>query len=366
VKGRLRAQIIKELLSLFRDPRSRAVLIGPPLMQLFLFAFSVTLDVENVDIAVLNEDAGRASYEMLARVRGAGFVDAVTFVDNPAALAAMIDGRNALLALHFPSDFSRDIAAGRPAQAQVLIDGRRANAGQVAFSYLNAIATGYGAELSAGDVQSPRSEVRYWYNPNLQYRWFVLPSLAAMLAIFSSLVVTALSIARERELGTFDQLLVSPAQPIEIILGKTVPALLIGTVLGMVMTGIGILIFRVPFTGSLLALFALLVLFVLSVVGIGLMISSICQTQQQAVLGSFATMIPMVLTSGFATPVENMPQVLQMAAQANPLKHFLIIVQASFLKAAPIALLWDHAWPLLIIAAVTMTSAVLFVRGRLQ
>ncbi len=366
MNGRLSAQIVKELLSLFRDPRSRAVLIGPPLMQLLLFSFSVTLNVDNVDIAVLNEDAGRASYELLARVRGAGFVDDVTFVDNPAALAAMIDRRNALLALHFPSDFSRDIAAGRPAQAQVLIDGRRANAGQVAFGFLNAIANEYGAELTPPGKRPPRSAVRYWYNPNLQYQWFVVPSLTAMLAVFGALIITALSIARERELGTFDQLLVSPAQPIEIIIGKTVPALLIGTVLGMVMTGIGILAFGVPFTGSLLALFSLLVLFVLSVVGVGLMISSISQTQQQAVLGSFAVMIPMVLTSGFATPVENMPAFLQIVAEANPLKHFLIIVLGSFLKATPVSLLWDHAWPLLIIATVTMTSAVLFVRGRLQ
>jgi ABC-2 type transport system permease protein len=193
-----------------------------------------------------------------------------------------------------------------------------------------------------------------------------VPALGAILALFSALIVTALSIARERELGTFDQLLVSPATPLEIIVGKTVPALIIGTLLGTIMIGCGVLIFRVPFTGSFTMLWLLLLLFILSVVGIGLMISSVCQTQQQAVLGTFAFAIPTILMSGFATPVENMPYALQIVAEADPLKHFLIIIQGSFLKALPMSVLWANAWPLAVIALVTLSTAALFVRGRLQ
>jgi drug efflux transport system permease protein len=367
MNGRLRAQIRKELLSLLRDPKSRIALFVPPLLQLCVFAFAATLEVDNVHIAVYNEDAGRASYELLERIRGAGFVEHVRFVDHPAALESLVDRRAVLVAMHFPSDFSRDLAAGRPASVQVLIDGRRANAGQVALGYLNAIVGQFAAELAgAAALDVPNAVVRNWFNPNLRYRWFVVPGLAGVLALFGSLIVTALSIARERELGTFDQLLVSPATPIEIIVGKTIPALVVGSTLGMLMVTAGVVLFRVPFTGSMTLLFALMVLFILSTVGIGLMISSVCKTQQQAVLGSFAIAIPIILTSGFATPVENMPQVLQWAAEANPLKHFLIIVQGSFLKALPVSVLWHHAWPLLVIGAVTIATAVAFVRGHLQ
>jgi ABC-2 type transport system permease protein len=365
--GRLRAQVIKELLSFLRDPRSRVALIVPPILQLFVFSFAATLEVDNVKIAVVNEDAGSASYELLARVRGAGFVADIDFVDSDAALATLLDRRQVLIGIHFPSDFSRDIAAGRQARAQVLIDGRRANAGQVAAGYLQTIATDLNIDLVGDGAHAvPQGVVRHWFNPNLRYQWFVVPALGAILALFSALIVTALSIARERELGTFDQLLVSPATPLEIIVGKTVPALIIGTLLGTIMIGCGVLIFRVPFTGSFAMLWLLLLLFILSVVGIGLMISSVCQTQQQAVLGTFAFAIPTILMSGFATPVENMPYALQIAAEADPLKHFLIIIQGSFLKALPMSVLWANAWPLAVIALVTLSTAALFVRGRLQ
>ena len=366
-RARLHAQVIKELLSLLRDPRTRVALIVPPILQLFVFSFAATLEVDNVKIAVVNEDAGRWSYELLARVRGAGFVSDVTFVDSDQELATLLDRRRVLIGIHFPSDFSRNVAAGQHASAQVLVDGRRANAGQVALGYLQTIATNLNVDLvGSAAAQPPRGVVRYWFNPNLSYQWFVVPALGAILALFIALIVTALSIARERELGTFDQLLVSPATPIEIIVGKTVPALIIGSVLGTIMIGCGVFIFRVPFTGSFFMLWLLMVLFILSVVGIGLMISSVCQTQQQAVLGTFAFAIPTILMSGFATPVENMPYALQIVAQADPLKHFLIIIQGSFLKALPISELWANAWPLAAIAAVTLSTAVLFVRGRLQ
>jgi len=181
-----------------------------------------------------------------------------------------------------------------------------------------------------------------------------------------SMVITALSIARERELGTFDQLLVSPIAPLEIIAGKTLPALIIGAVLANVMILAGIFLFRVPFLGSFLLLELSLVLFILSVVGFGLMVSAICRTQQQAILGTFMTAIPLILISGFATPVENMPWWLQLAAEADPLKHYLIIVQGCFLKALPAGQVLRHAAPMVLIAAGTLTAATLFVRARLE
>ena len=200
----------------------------------------------------------------------------------------------------------------------------------------------------------------------LVYRWFTVPGLTGILALFSALLITALSIARERELGTFDQLLVSPTSTPEIIISKSLPALAIGSLLGLLMIAAAAGLFGIPLTGSFGLLAASLVLFILSVVGIGLMISAVSATQQQAILGAFAVGVPSVLMSGFATPVENMPVLLQWLAQGIPLTHFLVIVEGSFLKAMPPGDIFMNLWPLAVIAAVTLTLATMFVRGRLQ
>jgi ABC-2 type transport system permease protein len=367
---RLAAQIIKEILSLVRDPRSRFVLVGPPIIQLFIFSFAVTLDVTNVSVAVLNDDGGRWSQEMIQRVQGAGFVGELTHVRTQSELEDRIELRKSIAAIHFPADFSRDVGAGRPARAQVILDGRRANSSQITFAYLNTIATELGAELIAfgpgGGQAVPTIALRHWFNPNLFYQWFIVPSLSGILAMLIALIVTSLSIARERELGTFEQLLVSPARPIEIIIGKTVPALLIGTLLGTVMILAGVFVFQIPFTGSAIQLFGSLMLFILSMVGIGLMVSSICQTQQQAILGTFSVAVPIVLISGFTTPFENMPDWLQFIAQASPMKYYLVIVRGSFLKAMPPADILANAWPMALIAAVTLSTAIVIVRRKLH
>lgn len=368
---RLLAQIRKELLSILRDPRSRMVLIGPPLLQLFVFAFAATLEVRSVAVAVFDEDAGRWSEELVARVGATDLVRELVAVHSGADLEAALNRRQVLLALRIPADFSRRLERGQPATLQVVVDGRRANAGQIALGYLETIVTGLSRE--AGAVVQPRMRpggaetvVRHWFNPNLDYLWFTVPSLVGILSMFSALLVTALSIARERELGTFEQLLVSPAGAGEIIAAKCLPALIIGLVLGSVMLAAGVWVFRIPFTGSPFMLYGGMTLFMVSVVGVGLVISSLSQTQQQAILGTFAVGVPLVLLSGFATPVENMPPALQWLAELDPLKHFLIIVQGSFLKALPASAVWRSSWPMAVIAVVTLTAAVVFVRGRLR
>jgi len=383
--SRLASLIIKELLSYLRDPKSRMTLIAPPLLQLVIFSFAATLEVRNVDLAVLDDDAGRWSHELVARVGAASFVDELLPVHRPEELEDLVARRRVLAALRFPADFSRDLAAGRPARVQVIVDGRRANAGQIALRYLTGIAGELGVEVTRSRISAPAfadssgalsgtpqpaavptTRVRHWFNPNLVYLWFIVPSLSGILAMFLSLIVTSLSIARERELGTFDQLLVSPVKPLEIVVGKTLPALIIGTVMGGLMIAAGIFVFRIPFTGSAALLFPSLMLFILSVVGIGLMVSSICQTQQQAILGTFSIGVPVILISGFATPVENMPGWLQVVAQASPLKYFLVIVQGSFLKALPASDVFAQAWPMAVIALVTLTLAAFIVQRRLQ
>ncbi|MBU1001564.1 MAG: ABC transporter permease [Proteobacteria bacterium] len=364
---RLRAQIIKELLSVLRDPKSRLILIGPPLLQLLIFSFAATLEVRNVDIAVYDRDAGRWSQELVARVGAAGFVHRLHPVHSPAELTLMIERREVIAAIDIPEQFSREIVAGREAKAQVILDGRRANSGQVVFGYLNAIASGLGAELNAtGQGAGQSVAVRHWFNPNLIYLWFVVPGIGGILVSFEALLITALSIARERELGTFDQLLVSPCTPLEIIVAKMAPGLMICTVLGLFMMAAAVFAFGIPFTGSFWLLFLSLELFTLSMLGIGLAISAVSSTQQQGILGAFSIMVPATLMSGFATPVENMPLFLQWVAQAIPLKHYLIILQGSFLKALPLPEILVNAWPMAVIALITLTIATLFVRSKLQ
>ncbi|MCB1573526.1 MAG: ABC transporter permease [Xanthomonadales bacterium] len=366
-RTRLRAQIIKELLSILRDPRSRMVLVGPPLMQLLIFSFAATLDVTNVDLGIFNRDSGRASQEFVAAIAASNFVGDLHVAHSARELRELIDTRQAIAVVEIPPTFSRDASTGRAAVAQVTIDGRRANAGQLTLGYLSAIAANTGLQLARdGTPMAEPSVVRHWFNANRIYRWFIVPGLSGILSTFIALLVTALSIARERELGTFDQLLVSPTTTLEIIISKTVPALIIGTVLGTVMICAGIFLFGIPFRGSFPLLFGCLVLFILSMVGIGLMISSVSSSQQQAILGTFAVAVPSVLMSGFATPVENMPVFLQYLAQAIPLKHFLIIVQGSFTKGMPLVDVLHNTWPMAVIAVVTLSAAGLFVRSKLQ
>ncbi len=364
---RLRAQFTKEVLSILRDPRSRMVVFVPPLLQLLVFAFAATLEVRNVDVAVHNQDAGRWSRELIQRLDSAGFITKVRHVDDSRALRGLIDRGQVIAALDIPADFSRNIATGDSGRVQVLVDGRRSNSGQIAVGYLSAIAADVGAVAvpEAAGAAAP-VVVRNWFNPNLVYRWFIVPGLTGILALFSALLITSLSIARERELGTFDQLLVSPTSTPEIIVSKSLPALAIGTILGLSMIASGVWLFRIPFSGSFWLLLASMALFILSVVGIGLMISAVSATQQQAILGAFAIGVPAVLMSGFATPVENMPTALQWLAQAIPLTHFLVIVEGSFLKAMPTGDIVASLWPLIVIALATLTMATVFVRGRLQ
>lgn len=366
VPARLWAQFVKEVLSILRDPRSRMVVFVPPMLQLMVFAFAATLEVRNVDIAVHNQDAGYWSQEFMHRLEQASFVTDIHHVDSSQELSTMIERGTVIAAVAIPADFSRRIGAGDAGELQLLIDGRRSNSGQIVSGYVAAIVADI--DGMARGAQGPVSPVmvRNWFNPNLIYRWFIVPGLTGVLALFSALLITSLSIARERELGTFDQLLVSPASTIEIIISKSLPALFVATFLGTVMIGVAVVVFGIPLSGSFLRLLLGLVLFNLSVVGIGLMISAASKTQQQAILGAFSIGVPAVLLSGFATPVENMPLVLQWLAQAIPLTHFLVIIEGSFLKAMPFAVMVRSLWPLLLIATLSLSMAFFFVRRRLQ
>lgn len=354
--ARIVSLIIKETFTLLRDPRSRMMLIVPPLLQLFIFAFAATLEVKNVSLAVLNEDMGRHGTEIVHRLAGSTTFADISFVNSAGQISSMLDHQEVLAALHIPQDFSRNIDSHSPAELQLILDGRRSNAAQISGGYMTLIVNQYSRELTsqAGAPPLPAVQVRNWFNENLLYIWFTVPSLVGILAMILALVLTSLSVARERELGTFDQLLVSPLSPLEILAGKTVPPVIIGVAEGMLIWAAGIVLFDIPFHGSILLLLFTIFLFIMSVVGVGLFISSITKTQQQAILGAFVFLVPAVTLSGYASPVENMPEWLQTVTWLNPLKHALITLKGLFLKDMPFVEVWANTWPLLIIGALSL------------
>lgn len=366
---RILALIYKEFLAILRDPKSRMMLIMPPLLQLFIFAYAATLDVKNVPIAFLNNDRGVQSFELIERFQGSPTFNEVLILSSVNEIEPIIDNQKAVMVIHIDEQFSRNLKAQKPADIQLILDGRKSNTAQIVQGYAGRIIDNYSRELSDQLDVSKTSTVlftRNWFNPNLLYPWFNLPNLSGILTLLIGLTVTALSIARERELGTFDQLLVSPLLPIEILIGKTVPAVVIGMVEGSVIIFSAIFIFGVPFIGSLLLLYISLFAFILSIVGVGLFISSLSNTQQQAILGSFIFMTPAVLLSGYATPVENMPEWLQYITLINPLRYYLVIAKGLFLKDMPAKIVWENIWPICLIACCTLTGATLFFRKKIS
>jgi ABC-2 type transport system permease protein len=367
---RLKALIVKELLAVLRDPKSRTIIIVPPLVQLLVFAYAVTLEVKNVDLLALNHDSGHWSQELIQRIEGAPTFRHVTIAESEAQARRAIDRRQAIGAVVIGPTFSRDVAAGRGAELQVILDGRRSNAAQIVGAYLDQIAEAVAEDVAAASGARPRPEVtiaaRNWFNPNLTFQWFLVPNLIALIALLIGLVVTALSVARERELGTFDQLMVSPLRVHEVLLGKLLPPILIGVFHMTLYVLAAVFVFHVPLRGPLPMLYVAGLVYLAAVAGVGLFISSLSMTQQQAILGAFLFLVPATLLSGFATPIDNMPTWLQPATAINPLRYFLVVVRGVFLRDMSVGEILLQTAPLVVIASVTQTAAAWLFRHRME
>lgn len=364
---RIYCLVLKELLAIWRDPKSRFIIIGPPLIQLLIFSFAATLEVKNIDLAILNQDSGKHAHEIVQRFKGSPYINQVLLVDNMRTVEHLIDDQKVMAAVIFDARFSRQITLDQTADVQIILDGRNTNTTQIVNSYLNEIIQVYNQEILSQRTQNPPSTrliIRHWFNPNLNFIWFIVPSLFVTLLTIAGIIITGLSIAREREMGTFDQLLVSPITPFEILIGKTIPALLICSVQAILLFLISIYLFKVPFVGSLLLLIMSTLVYLMTVIGIGLFISALSMTQQQAILGAFVFVVPAILISGFATPVENMPVWLQDLTVINPIKYFLIIVKGLYLKGLPAENIWSSLYPLMMIAVATMSFAIILFKKR--
>ncbi len=343
------------------------MLILPPLIQLMIFSFATTLDVKNVDIGVLDRSNGVHAAELIDRIAGSPQFRHIVRLTSEADLTRAIDDQQVIAAMVIEPDFDARVTAGRGATIGLVLDGRKSNAAQILAGYVSLIAADYGAELQpAMASRGGGAVITNWYNPSLDYKWFTLPSLVAIIVSVAGVAITSQSVARERELGTFDQLMVSPLRIHEILIGMIIPPMLVGLMNGTVYLLVAKFAFGVPFTGSLILFYVSLIFYMLALAGIGLLVSAASMTQQQAFLGSFIATVPLMLLSGYASPIDNMPPWLQVATYADPIRYFLIIVQGLFLKDMPASVVFAQAWPLAVIACVTLSAAAWLFRARME
>lgn len=357
---RIREMVKKEFRQLLRDPRTRAIIFVSPIIQLLMFGYAVNTDIRHTATFVVDHDATAASRRLIDAVTASGYFDVVGRSQRPADLVDALDHGDALVGIEIPSGFARDLAVGA-ARVQIVIDGTESNSATVAQGYIQRIvqqfALGHGAP-AGGTPRGIDFRARAWYNPNLESRVYNVPAVIGMLVMLMCLLLTALAVVRERELGTLDQLRVSPLSPTELMLGKTLPVAAVGLVDLAAVTLLAILWFDVPMRGAPLVMLAAAVLYILSGLAIGLLISTVSRTQQEAFLSMFLFFQPAIILSGFFYPIASMPRLFQWLTLLNPVRHFLEIVRAVFLKGAGLGALWPQYLALLVLAALVLWLAI--------
>lgn len=355
----------KEFLTILVDPANRITLIIPIFLQALLFGYAASYDVNHVDYAVLDQSHSQASQQILSHLDGSGVFKRTADLQNTAQIQQVINDRSALAVITFPADFEDKLNKNESSAIQVVLDGRNSSTAGMAGSYISSIVTQVNQER-LGSTSSVTVQSRTWYNPNLESRWGMMPSLIATLSMMQTLLLSALSVAREREQGTFDQLLVTPYTPTQIMIGKAIPPILIGVIQSSIILAIILFWFQIPMNGSLLLIYFGLFAFNIAVVGVGLSISAIALNMQQAMLYTFFLIMPLTLLSGLLTPVQNMPNVLNWLTYANPLRFGIDLVQRVYLEGASFAQVkWDFV-PMLILALITLPLAAWLFRNRLS
>ena len=361
---RLRSLCIKELLIIFKDPANRLVLIIPVILQSLIFGYAATYDLNFIPYVLCDQSRSALSRDLAARLDGTDkFVRQATLSSSAEAEAWIYDGK-ALLAMQIGSDFADRILSGQNADIQVILDGRNSTTAAMAQGYIAQIVEAWNA--GHGNASPVNLVTRAWFNPQLETRWNIMPAMIGSLSIIQIMVLAALSVAREREQGTFDQMLVTPLSPWEILIGKAIPPIAVGLVQSSFILIVCLFWFGIPFAGSIADLYISLGVFTLSCAGIGLCISAISLNMQQALVYCFVSLLPMVLLSGLATPVSAMPEALQIATCANPLRFALVCVRRVYLEGSPLADIAQNFIPMLAVAAVTLPLAGWLFRNRLS
>jgi ABC-2 type transport system permease protein len=359
--------LFKEVIQTFRDPKMKGIIFLMPIVQVLVFGYAVTTDVKHITTGIYDLDNSVASRELIARFVKSGYFDIVEYVNDDRRAQELVDRSQVRAILRMNSGFGEDLRAGRTAQLQVIVDGTDSNTAGIILDYSAKIAGQFSQKILLtrfarlkGSPQEPgrvEMQTRAWFNENLESRNFYVPGVIAIIVMLITLMLTSMAVVREKEIGTMEQIMVTPITPAEFILGKTVPFALIGVADVIVITVIGVFWFEVPIRGSLLLLFFAAALYLMTTLGIGLFISTVSQTQQQAMMSTFFFYFPAVLLSGFMFPIANMPEVVQWITYLNPLRYFLVIIRGIFLKGVGPAILWPQMLALAVMGLLTLWLA---------
>ncbi len=373
---KVRYLFVKELIQTLRDKRMRITLIVPPILQLIIFGYAANLDVKHIRTAIRDLDQSVSSRDLIGRFSSSKYFDIVSFPDTPREVKDIINQGKTTVSIEIPTDFSRKLKKGDTATVQIVVDGTESNTALIALGYANQILSEFSTQIlikrlnRAGMIGFEQAGVdlqqRTWFNPNFESRIFYVPGVIASIAFLIPVILTAQAIVREREIGTLEQIMVTPIKSWELMLGKTLPFALVGLFDVILIALIGVFWFEVPLRGSPLVLLLGAVLFLMSSVSIGLFISTICSTQQQAQISTFFFTMPAFTLSGFAFPLENMPEWIQFLTYANPLRYFLVIIRGVFLKASGLDILWPQMLALGILGTLMIFLSSLRFQKRLK
>jgi ABC-2 type transport system permease protein len=368
--ARLKQLLIKEFIQVFRDKRTRFVLFAPPIIQMLIFGYAATFEIHHVPTVVLDLDHSQESRELLSRFSSSPYFDVERQLTDRRQLGDLIDRGEATVGLDINAGFAQNLRKGQTAPLEVIVDATTSNTALIASAYIAQIAAGFAQDYQRDRIYriapqmiekmpSVQLEQRPWYNPDLSSRWFFVPGIIGSLTLVLVVTLTAFAVVREREIGTLEQIMVTPIRPAEFILGKTLPFFLIGLFDVSLIATVGTLWFQVPFRGHVLVLLTGAVLFLLCMLGVGLLISTVSATQQQAMVTAFFFIMPAITFSGFGFPISTMPQWLQYFTYLSPLRYFLVVLRGSYLKAAGMEILWPQMLAMAVLGISLLTIAVL-------
>ena len=367
--------IRKEFLQLKRDPRLLPVLFVAPVIQLLLMGYAANLDIRDIPTVVCDLDGTSASRELTAEFFNSGYFSLKTWVPDIRVVDRYLDDGEASMALVIGRGFADSLAAGEPAPVLLLVDGSESQSATIGAGYASMILSGFSQKIMAVRLERlrlpgvrpvrVRPEVRVWYNPELKSRNFMVPGVLGLVLMIMTMMLTAMAVVREKEAGTMEQLIVTPIRPLELITGKLLPFLIIGLIDICLVLTVARFLFRVPLRGSVLLLFGMSVVFMMTTLGLGLFISTISRTQQQAMMTTVFFMMPMMLLSGFVFPIENMPKLFQAITLVVPMRYYFVIIRGIFLKGVGIPELWDQGLALLVFGLAILTLSVLRFRKKL-
>jgi len=373
---RIRYLLVKELIQTLRDKRMRITLVVPPILQLIIFGYAANLDVRHIRTAVRDLDQSVDSRDLIGRFQSTKYFDIVSFPHTQKEIETLINQGKVVLSIEIPADFSRKLKKGDTATLQILVDGTESNTALIGLGYVNQILSEYSTKIlvkrlnRAGMVDFEEAgvalEPRTWFNPNFESRVFYVPGVIGSIALLLPIILTAQAIVREKEMGTLEQIMVTPIRSWQLMLGKTLPFALIGLLDAIMIALIGVFWFEVSLQGSPLVLLLGIVLFLMSSVAIGLLMSTISSTQQQAQISTFFFSLPAFTLSGFAFPIENMPDWIQVLTYVNPLRYFLVIIRGVFLKGNGLNILWPQMLALAILGGIMILLSSLRFQKRLK